>query len=86
MRIAAVMIALALAGCGTAEQVRVQTVEVKIPVPCDPERPTPPAWVMDSLPLDAEIDEQVPALLADRVRAKSYIRSLESALGTCRER
>lgn len=87
MRIATIILCLALAGCATTEpQIRVQTIEVKVPVPCEPERPAPPAWVMDSLPIKADIDQQTAALLADRKRAKAYIGSLEAALGTCRAR
>lgn len=81
MRILAIGLALLLAGCGTTRTV-IQ--EVKIPIPCNPEMPQRPASAVDALPLDAEIDEQMRALRADRLRSNAYTGQLESALQSCR--
>lgn len=78
--------ALVLAGCASGPvQVRTVTQEIKVPVPCNPPLPAKPASAVDALPLDAEIDEQMRALRADRVRGRAYTGQLESALASCRD-
>ncbi len=86
MKIAIVLIAaLALGGCATAPpRERVVTVEVKVPVPCDPPRPARPASAVDALPLGAGVGAQMRALRADRVRGKAHVQQLENALASCR--
>lgn len=85
MRLAIVLLALALAGCSTTGEVRTVTKVVNVPVPCDPPIPARPSWAVDALPLTAEVDEQMRALRADRVRGNAYIDQLESALQSCRD-
>ena len=78
--------AIVLAGCATTPpEVRTVTQTVKVPVPCDPPAPKKPAWAVDSLPLNAEIDAQMRALRADRQRSKGYESELEAALSSCRK-
>lgn len=82
-----IALALMLAACGTVRQplpeVRTITNTVKVPVPCNPKKPARPASAVDALPLDAEIDDQMRALRADRVRGKAYEGQLEKALDSC---
>lgn len=77
-------VAALLAGCATTEQIRTITHEVKIPIPCDPQLPAKPASAVDTLPLDAQVDEQMRALRADRQRSNAYQSQLEKALAACR--
>lgn len=77
-------VALVLGGCATAPRERVVTVEVKVPVPCDPPRPARPASAVDALPLGAGVGAQMRALRADRVRGKAHVQQLENALASCR--
>lgn len=86
MKAVALLAVLFLAGCNTTDpNVRTITHTVKVPVPCDPVRPTAPAWAVDSLAIGAPIDAQMRALRADRQRAKGYISELEAALSSCRQ-
>lgn len=76
-------LAVSLSACGTTSSPRVVMQEVLVPVPCSPKIPNRPLWAVDALSLDAEIDEQMRALRADRVRANAYIKQLEVAFYTC---
>ena len=81
-----IALALMLAACGTVRQdpeVRTITNTVKVPVACNPTKPARPSSAVDALPLDAEIDDQMRALRADRVRGKAYEGQLEKALDAC---
>jgi len=76
--------AVLLGGCATTPEPRTITQVVKVPVPCEPQRPAAPSWAVDALGLDARIDEQMRALRADRQRARGYISELEAALNSCK--
>jgi hypothetical protein len=76
-------LAVGLSACGTTNTPRVVVQEVLVPVPCSPKIPSKPLWAVDALSLDAEIDEQMRALRADRIRANAYIKQLEVAFYTC---
>lgn len=84
MKAAVLILALMLAGCATPPP-RVITQVVKVPVPCEPQRPAKPTWAVDALPLNARIDAQMRALRADRKRAQGYEGELESALNSCQK-
>lgn len=78
-----VALSVGLSACGTADTPRIVVQEVLVPVPCSPKIPSRPSWAVDALSLDAEIDEQMRALRADRIRANAYIKQLEVAFYTC---
>lgn len=79
---------LVLAGCaGTvAEPPEPQLVRVEVPVqvPCKTERIQRPAFAVDSLPVGADIGEQMRALRAERLQRKGYELRLEAAIEACR--
>lgn len=77
-----VFVVLLLSACSQSIP-RVVTQDVLVPVPCNPKTPSKPLWAVDALSLDAEINEQMRALRADRIRANAYIKQLEVAFYTC---
>lgn len=85
--IAVVCVALALSSCTSAERpepvVRVQRVEVPIPVPCVDDVPKRPESPVDSLSQDASLGDMVKAVLAERLLLNAYIERLESMLTAC---
>lgn len=74
MRVIAILVALALAGCKTVSTPEpvIRTVEVKVPVavPCRPKLPPEPVYAADVAPLDQNIFEQAKTLLVDREQRK----------------
>lgn len=83
-------LALVLAGCQTKQQAPVpepRVVEVQVPVvvPCKIAAVARPAFVVDSLPLGAAIDEQMRALRAERRQRQGYEARLEAAIQGCQE-
>jgi hypothetical protein len=68
-----------LAACNTLPR------EVKVPVTvyCKVEKPAEPAWATKSLKPDADIFDQVKALLAERKQRIGYERLLEAAVDGC---
>lgn len=87
----AMMIVLAiaaLAGCQSQQQTpapepRVVEVQVPVAVPCKIAAVARPAFAVDSLPLGAEIDEQMRALRAERKQRQGYETRLEASLQGC---
>lgn len=81
-------LALVLAGCQSQQQVpapepRVVQVQVPVAVPCKIAPVARPAFAVDSLPLGAEIDEQMRALRAERKQRQGYEARLEAAVQGC---
>lgn len=80
--------ALILSGCGTTS--RVQTINVPIPIACQAEVPTKPAWPTDtlkaqlpSLPKDEILDRFVAATTAEIELREGYEGRLLAALESC---
>lgn len=75
----AALLASALAGCGTIPR------EVKVPVavPCKVDMPAEPAWATKALKPDADIFDQVKALLAERRQRQGRQAQLEAAIKGC---
>lgn len=83
MKILVIMLAALLSGCATKPEPRTFTNTVEVPVPCTTKKPVKPASAVAALPLNAEIDEQMRALRADRVRGMAFTDQLEKALSSC---
>lgn len=82
MRAAVLLIALALAGCGHRLP---EKVLVPVPVPCRVDMPAKPVWATQALRADADIFDQVKALLAERRQRQAYERLLEAAIAGCND-
>ncbi|WP_046060015.1 hypothetical protein [Paracidovorax citrulli] len=78
------MLAALLAGCAGAP--RVQTVEVRVPVPVECREPVParPAMPTDALRPGASLDDFARAALAEIERREGYEGQLLTALEACR--
>lgn len=76
----AAVAALMLAGCGPRIPERVL---VPIEVPCKVDEPAEPAWATKALHADADIFDQVKALLAERKQRIAYERLLKAAVRSC---
>ncbi|QIE87965.1 hypothetical protein [Pseudomonas nitroreducens] len=88
MRMIMIGVVLALAGCQSQRQApapepRVVEVQVPVAVPCKITPVIRPAFAVDSLALDAEIDEQMRALRAERKQRQGYEARLEAAVQGC---
>ncbi|MDF3864189.1 hypothetical protein P3W53_06950 [Pseudomonas denitrificans (nom. rej.)] len=88
MRMIMIGVVLALAGCQSQQQApeqepRVFEVQVPVAVPCKITPVQRPAFAVDSLALDAEIDEQMRALRAERNQRQGYEARLEAAVQGC---
>ncbi|WP_285961145.1 hypothetical protein [Pseudomonas tohonis] len=86
MRFAGLSVLVALSGCTSDEPRVAGLVEVKMPVmvACTVTLPAVPAFVVDSLALDAPIDQQMKVLRAERLQRIGYERELLAALKACR--
>ncbi|GAC1030873.1 hypothetical protein thsps21_17000 [Pseudomonas sp. No.21] len=86
MRVAWLLPFALLSGCSTGVQPAPELVEVKVPVPvpCKAVAPAVPAFAVDSLALDAPIDQQMKVLRAERLQRIGYERELMAALEACR--
>lgn len=71
-----------LAGCEAVP--RVVQVRVPVPVACQVEEPQRPALGIDSMPIDAPVDELVRNLRADHDVRDGYEGELRAALRACR--
>lgn len=85
MRILACL-AIALAGCATVPEpeIRTVTVDKPVPVPCRTAMPEEPAWAMDAIPPDADIDRLMAAAIAELEQRAGYEIRLKAALESCR--
>ncbi|MBG6290057.1 hypothetical protein I5I61_21590 [Pseudomonas nitroreducens] len=88
MKMIMIGVVLALVGCQSQQQApapepRVVEVQVPVAVPCKITPVTRPAFAVDSLSLDAEIDEQMRALRAERKQRQGYEARLEAAVQGC---
>lgn len=79
MRRAGLVLCLVLAGCASEPQ----RVEVAVPVPCRVEVPPEPVWATAALAADADIWDQVKALLAERRQRIGYEDQLLAAARAC---
>lgn len=59
-------------------------VKVPVPVPCKAVAPAVPVFAVESLALDATIDQQMKVLRAERLQRIGYERELLAALQVCR--
>ncbi len=84
MRAAVLMLAALLAGCAGAP--RVETVEVRVPVPVECREPVParPAMPTEALRPGATMDDFARAAMAEIERREGYEGQLLTALETCR--
>ncbi len=76
----AALAALVLTGCGPRVPERVL---VPVEVLCKVDVPPEPAWATKSLTADADIFDQVRALLAERRQRIGYERLLRAAVESC---
>ncbi|CAN7624255.1 hypothetical protein LJR232_004554 [Aquipseudomonas alcaligenes] len=86
MRVAWLLPFALLSGCSTGVQPAPELVEVKVPVPvpCKAVAPAVPVFAVESLALDATIDQQMKVLRAERLQRIGYERELLAALQVCR--
>ena len=82
MKIAIILGALLLTGCGTAPPTT-QTVYVPVHTPCVKNKPVAPVYEFDKLPLDAPDGEKVLALARDWPKGRKYEWALESVIVGC---
>jgi len=75
----AAALAAILAGCSTLPR----EVKVPVPVPCKIEKPAEPAWATKAIKPDADIFDQVKALLAERRQRAGHQAQLEAAIKGC---
>ena len=78
---------LFLSACGTTEPLlRVETKEVKVPVPvaCKTEAPPVPVYNVPKLKITNTIFEKTQAYLADEQLRKAYAKELLAALNSCK--
>lgn len=78
---------LFLSACGTTEPlIRVETKEVRIPVPiaCKTEAPPVPVYNVPRLTITSTIFEKTQAYLADEQLRKAYEKELLAALNSCK--
>lgn len=78
---------LFLAGCGTTEPlIRVETREVKVPVPvaCKTPEPAVPEYNVPKLTTNSSIFDKTKAYLADEELRKGYEKELLAALQSCK--
>jgi len=80
---AALAAVLALAGCGSAPRVEVQTVKVPVPVECREPIPDRPRMPTEGLADDADPFELLRAALAEIDRREGYEVRLLAALIAC---
>lgn len=82
MKIAILLGAVLLAGCGTAPPAK-QTVYVPVHTPCVKDVPVVPVYEFDKLLADASDGEKVLALARDWPVGRKYERLLEAVIVGC---
>ncbi len=84
MRAAVLILAALLAGCAGAP--RVETVEVRVPVPVECREPVParPAMPTEALRPGVTVDDFARAAMAELERREGYEGQLVAALEACR--
>lgn len=75
---------LFLTGCSSGPPRPPIEVKVPVAVPCRVSLPMAPAFAVDALPLDANIEQQMKSLRAERRQRIGYERQLLAALVACR--
>ena len=83
MKIAILLGAVLLTGCGTALP-PTQTVYVPVHTPCVKDMPVAPVYEFDKLPLDAPAGAKVLALARDWPKGRKYEGLLEAIVEGCR--
>lgn len=81
----AALFALALAGCAAAPEVVPVEVKVPVPVRCRVQMPAVPAWAMDAIAMDADIDTLMAAALSELKQREGYEIELKAAAAACNE-
>lgn len=86
MRVLVVVIALALAGCGSAGKLPPRTIEVRVPVAtkCTPDIDPKPTYATEAVDLSADLFELVKALLIERDQRTAREAELQAAVDACR--
>lgn len=84
MKIAIILGALLLAGCGTAPPA-MQIVEVPVYVPCVKELPARPDYEFDHMAITDSNGSKILALARDWVRSRKYEYEIEALISGCRE-
>lgn len=82
MKIAIILGALFLSGCGTAPPAT-QTVYVPLHTPCVKDVPARPDYEFDKLALDSPAGEKVLALARDWTSGRKYLELLEAVVAGC---
>lgn len=74
---------LILAGCAAQPALRVQQVNVPVPVPCQETAPPRPAMPTEALAADVTLDAFAAAAIAEIERREGYEVQLRAALAAC---
>ena len=80
---AAIAVLLLLAGCASSPSVRVQQVNVPVPVVCQEAEPVRPVMPTEALEPGATLDVFVAAAIAELERREGYEGQLRAALAAC---
>ena len=83
MKIYALLLAVLLVGCTTAD--RIVEVKVAIPVPCQVVEPKRPAMPTEILPIESEIDVMLRHFRAEILVRDAYEGELVTAIRSCLE-
>ena len=78
---------LALAGCAATPpepEIRTVPVDRPVPAPCRVALPEEPAWAMDAIAPDADVDTLMAAALAEIEQRTGYEIRVKAALASCR--
>ena len=78
-----VALAALLAGCAAPPALRVQQVNVPVPVPCQETEPPRPAMPTEALAADVTLDAFAAAAIAEIERREGYEGQLRAALAAC---
>ncbi len=86
MRVAVMVCAMALAGCGGRVEPQVQYVRVEVPVqvPCRAPEVAVPPWAAAGLRKTDSLEVKVRALLAERRQRIGYEKEVVAANSACR--
>jgi hypothetical protein len=78
--------AVLLSACGASPpKVKIQTVKVAVPVPCQEPEPARPSMPTEHLAGDTDVDAYVQAAAAEIERREGYELQLVTALSNCKQ-
>jgi hypothetical protein len=86
-RAALAALAVLLAGCPSAPEIRYTPFEVQVPVkvPCAVDAPPEPKWAVGELPPDADDFTIAKAYREERRQREQYNREMQAAIATCKK-